>query len=519
MKIKALKLSNFRGYKTETIIDFEDLTAFVGKNDAGKSTVLEALDIFFNEGKGGIKFDKTDVNIFASKDNNLETIITVVFSELPDTIVIDSNFKTSLADEHLLNIDGNFEIVKKYNNAGKPKVFIKAYHPTCSNCCGLLLKKNADLKKIIQANNINCDNQSINSVMRRAIWNHFSDRLIMQEIEIEVSNVDEKVIWDQISSYLPVFSLFQSDRKNSDGDSEVQDPLKEAIKQILSDKDIRASLQSVASKVKDKLLEVANRTLEKLKEMAPNVAESLNPNIPSEQDLKWQDVFKGVSISGDEGIPINKRGSGVKRLILLNFFRAEVERRLEENASKGVIYAIEEPETSQHCDNQVKLIEALKTLASMQNVQVIITTHSSVIVKQLDYSNLKLIMNTESGKSVNAVEVGQLKYPSLNEVNYLVFDEATEEYHNELYGYIELEMWMTEYKQGKPTRSYSRLKNGKPKDEQKVLSEYIRHLIHHPENKLNDRYTQEELKQSINDMRTFIDNKKKEEGNVFESDN
>ena len=26
--------------------DFEDLTAFVGKNDIGKSTILEALDIF-----------------------------------------------------------------------------------------------------------------------------------------------------------------------------------------------------------------------------------------------------------------------------------------------------------------------------------------------------------------------------------------------------------------------------------------------------------------------------------------
>lgn len=509
MKIKALKLSNFRGYKTETIIDFEDLTAFVGKNDAGKSTVLEALDIFFNEGKGGIKFDKTDVNIFASKDNNLETIITVVFSELPDTIVIDSNVKTSLADEYMLNIDGNLEIVKKYNNAGKPKVFIKAYHPTCPNCCGLLLKKNADLKKIIEANNIICDNQSINSVMRRAIWNHFSDRLIMQEIEIEVSNVDEKVIWDQISSYLPVFSLFQSDRKNSDGDSEVQDPLKEAVKQILKDEKIQASLKEIAKEVREKLSEVSRRTLDKLKEMAPHVASSLNPMIPSVQDLKWQDVFKGVSISGDEGIPINKRGSGVKRLILLNFFRAEVERRLEENASKGVIYAIEEPETSQHCDNQVKLIEALKTLASNENVQVIITTHSSVIVKQLEYSNIKLIMNTENGKLVQEVNEAQLSCPSLNEVNYLGFGEVSEEYHDELYALIETKELMAEYKKDKQTMNYIRKeKNGTIRQQQIVLTEYIRHQIHHPENELNTRYNKEQLELSINDMRKFIIKKK-----------
>ena len=62
MKIKSLKIKNFRGYKGEVLIDFDDFTAFVGKNDIGKSSVLEALDIFFNDGKGIIKQDKDDIN-------------------------------------------------------------------------------------------------------------------------------------------------------------------------------------------------------------------------------------------------------------------------------------------------------------------------------------------------------------------------------------------------------------------------------------------------------------------------
>ena len=48
MRLKQLKLKNFRSYKEETVVDFDDLTAFIGKNDAGKSTILEALEIFFN---------------------------------------------------------------------------------------------------------------------------------------------------------------------------------------------------------------------------------------------------------------------------------------------------------------------------------------------------------------------------------------------------------------------------------------------------------------------------------------
>lgn len=46
MKIKNVAIKNFRGYSDEINSDFEDLTAFVGKNDIGKSTILEALDIW-----------------------------------------------------------------------------------------------------------------------------------------------------------------------------------------------------------------------------------------------------------------------------------------------------------------------------------------------------------------------------------------------------------------------------------------------------------------------------------------
>ena len=48
------------------------------------------------------------------------------------------------------------------------------------------------------------------------------------------------------------------------------------------------------------------------------------------------------------------------------------------------------------------------------------------------------------------------------------------------------------------------LKDGRVVDEQKVLTEYIRHQIHHPENHNNVRYTRDELKKSIDEMRQFI---------------
>ncbi|MCK9625948.1 MAG: ATP-binding protein [Bacteroidales bacterium] len=507
MKIKTIKIKNFRSYKDEVEIELGNLTAFVGKNDIGKSTVLEALDIFFNDGKGVIKIDKDDVNKQALAAGDTETIISVCFEELPASIVIDSTNQTTLQDEYLLNSNSQLEIVKKYLNGGKEKVFVNANHPTGSNCKDLLLKKNTDLQKIIRDNSITCSNQTINAVMRTAIWQHYNSELQLADIEIDVTKGDTKSIWDKLQTYLPLYSLFQSDRKNSDGDSEVQDPLKEAVKQILNDTTLRAKFDEIATEVKNKLQDVSTRTLAKIQEMNPNIASSLNPVIPATDSLKWSEVFKSVSITGDEDIPINKRGSGVKRLILLSFFRAEAERRKTQENIPSIIYAIEEPETSQHTEHQKKLIKAFLDLSNTANTQIIITTHSAALVKELEFQHLRLVKSDNITKTIENVLPNRLPYPSLNEVNFLAFSEITEEYHNELYGYIELEGEMTNYRNGKVTIHYNKLgRDGITIIVQNVvLTDYIRHQIHHPENANNTRFTSQQLSDSIDLMRNFIE--------------
>ena len=505
MRLKTVKIKNFRGYKDEANVEFGDLTAFVGKNDVGKSTLLEALDIFFNDTKGCIKMDKDDVNIYSSEEGDNEIVISVCFTNLPESVIIDATNTTSLSSEYLLNDNEDLEVVKKYNNAGKAKTYIRAIHPTNENCSELLMKTNAQLKRIVESENIECNDRTKNSLMRKAIWEHNRDSLNLQSIEIDITGGDTKTIWNKLQTYLPIYTLFQSDRKNSDGDSEIQDPLKEAVKEILSNEEIQSKFIEITDEVTQKLSEVSNKTLEKLNEMSPDIANTLEPSIPDFSSLKWADVFKSVSITGDQNIPINKRGSGVKRLILLNFFRAEAERRRDNMNFSNIIYAIEEPETSQHGENQKKLIDAFIALSIIPNTQIILTTHSAQIVKKLDISHLRLVSDSETGKLVEEVSSGQLPYPSLNEVNYLAFNEISEEYHNELYGYIEERGLLNSFKQNKPTRTYLRMRSGNQVSEQKILTEYIRHQIHHPENTLNLRYLENELADSIYLMKTFIE--------------
>jgi predicted ATP-dependent endonuclease of OLD family len=503
VKIQSIGIKGFRGYSNLIHVQASDLLVFVGKNDIGKSSVLEALDIFFNDSKGSVKLDKDDINKanLAAGDDCIE--ISVEFEDLPASIVIDATNETTLADEYLLTETATLKVIKRYQSAGKERVFISAYHPTAPGCSELLLKKNAELKKLLVDQRLDCVDKTRNAELRKTIWNA-AVSLDLKTIEIEVAKIDSKNIWEQLKSYMPLYSLFQSDRKNSDEDSEVQDPMRFAVKEILGDPAIQAELARVAESVKTRLDEVAAQTLNKLNELNPQVASSLSPQIPETSSLKWIDVFKNVSIAGDEDIPINKRGSGVKRLILISFFRAEAERRQRETGLPSVVYAIEEPETSQHPDHQRALTSALVTLSKAAKTQIFLTTHSPEIVKKLKFENLLLIAGQQPN-DIRNVQASELPYPSLNEVNFSAFDESSFEYHNELYGYIEGEEKLAMFRMGQALIPYNKLnRDGSTTQQQIVLTDYIRHQIHHPENETNRRFTDQELRQSIEAMRSFI---------------
>lgn len=84
MKLRTVILRNFRGYRDEVRIPIDNLTAFVGKNDVGKSTILEALDIFF--GGGVVRLDPLDRYVLG-QPNDFKVIVGCEFDDLPPSLV------------------------------------------------------------------------------------------------------------------------------------------------------------------------------------------------------------------------------------------------------------------------------------------------------------------------------------------------------------------------------------------------------------------------------------------------
>ncbi|MBP6755317.1 MAG: AAA family ATPase [Bacteroidia bacterium] len=394
MILEEVRIKNFRGYRTETIIPISNLTAFIGKNDAGKSSVLEALEIFFNNSL--VVCEREDLNINA--DNN-QIEITCVFSDYPNEIIIDAAAPTSLANEYLLNENNRLEIKKVFAaSAAKPKekVFIICNHPTAENSNDLLELRKAELKT--RANGLNIPqgnyNGNINSTIRQAIWASFDD-LQLTRTELLVDKEDTKKVYDTLKNYLPIYALFQSDRQSKDDDKEVTDPMKLAVQQALAE--LTDEIEHIKNEVRNKAIDTANRTLSKLKEMSPELANELIPEFKTEP--KFDSQFK-LTINSEDNIPINKRGSGVRRLILLNFFRAEAERLRNQHQGNQIIFAFEEPETSQHPDHQEMLIQAFIELANTGNSQIILTTHTPALAGLLPLASLRFIEKTIDDRNI-----------------------------------------------------------------------------------------------------------------------
>lgn len=388
MKLYKLKMQSFRGHKYSEVYFDDNFTAIIGKNDVGKSSILEALEIFFNNDT--VKIDVDDCNIHST---NQEIVIDVTFElnhyeYTVDTVPTDLR-KEFLLDENRLTIRKKWSCSGKSITAASLKTFIIADYPI--DLEPLITFKINDLKKELEKYS-NIDQKNVNkttsSSIRQAIYQSLKSPKI-QKMEIPVDKEEGKKIWDALKLELPLFCLFQADRPNKDSDKEVQDPLKAITKTAIST--LESELERIKDDIKKRAEELGHETLAKLHEMNPEIAKVLKPEMTHKP---WESIFS-FSFHADDGIPVNKRGSGVRRLIMLNYFRAEAERKSE--GSRNVIYAIEEPETSQHPDWQLQLINSLIQLSSRNNVQVLITTHSPYLTKLMNLNALRFITRSTEG--------------------------------------------------------------------------------------------------------------------------
>ena len=207
-------------------------------------------------------------------------------------------------------------------------------------------------------------------------------------------------------------------------------------------------------------------------------------------------------------IPIDVLSTGEKQVV---FRGAYLLRNI--NVLQNSTIMIDEPELSMHPLWQKKILQYYKNLFtdanSNQTAQLLFASHSEAVIsealKDLDKTKV-IVLKRDGNGQVSANCIGTpavLPYTMAAEVNYQAFELVSTDYDNALYGYIEAEGWKNNFDAQYPTVSYNRERNGTVITQQITLTEKIRHIIHHPENR-NNSYTEGDLKESIERMRSFI---------------
>jgi hypothetical protein len=92
--------------------------------------------------------------------------------------------------------------------------------------------------------------------------------------------------------------------------------MKEIIKEVLKRDAITPLLDQLKEAVQDASTSLADDTIRKLNDLDSELAETLRSNFPKEPT--WNSIFK-LTLEDNRGVPLNKRGSGMRRLVLLSF--------------------------------------------------------------------------------------------------------------------------------------------------------------------------------------------------------
>ncbi len=400
MRIHSITIKNYRPFKLLKETTLSQLATIIGKNDAGKSSILRAIKLFFEDRP---KIESEDIHDMANPDEDV--IIEIAFTDIPETIQIEEEVETTFQEEMLLDQKGHLRIRKTYprNDLTKVKISLITWDFQNERFAGLANLKESELNKRCQKEGINVTKAGrgiTNKSKRENLRSKAKEKGIsVGEYKLTLSPKD--VLWKCIKSFLPDFQLFESETKTDVGETSFQSPFRPIIKMAAEQTDVADARSNFTDAIKEALQKEVNKIFERLKRHTSDIAA-----LKVKPAFSWD---KAVSIdilakdnSGTEK-SLEKRGSGTRRLLMVAFFQYLAEKR-DENTS-NFIFGIEEPENNLHPGLQRELTHSFRQLADI-GYQIIITSHSPVFAGASSLEDLTLVVREKGiAKSIQHLEL------------------------------------------------------------------------------------------------------------------
>ena len=487
MYIQKVTIENVKSFSGEhEFILRPGVNYFVGDNNSGKSTILEAL-LFLFEGPTANRWTPED--FYCSRNSGRTRVEVDIVGEL-DELVAQSKFiklKNYIFEnngEKTLRLERNSQ-ERTIKQKGKDKKL--------------------DAKSIGFWNPENQQFENITGI----------DALAKALFDFETvwadANPDDHIDFTSKKTLGRLLDTSFQTFVNTDPWKELVTAHKKAFSEE-SEVSFVAETQKIASEIKDLLDQQYGEAEYRFDFGLPDASTFMRQG----------------SLHVDDGAgetPISGKGTGMQRAVALGIIQlyARKAAATSDKSTAPLILMLDEPETWLHPSAQLRLGDAISRIG--EHEQVFVVTHSPYLIRKFDSKNHLLTVLTgkgdarkiDSSTNFGLFGVGE---PTWGEINYKAFQVCSNDFHNELYGYVQRyldgrktdgspasekelnnylceEMGIEENKTWvrKPTFSYP-----------VTLPVYIRNSIHHPENHLNTVPSAQELDESTKLLFRVVEN-------------
>ena len=428
MKITKLKIENFRSYK-EQEMNVSDYSCFIGANSSGKSTVINALNLFFRENKNSqtdlIKLSEDD---FHHKNTSEPIRITVTFGELSqqakeDLAAYVRQDELTITAEATYDFNSGSAVVKQYGQRKVISDFTAWFSALKSGA------KVADLKTIYEGIKAQPQYSTLASVRTKA------------DMESSLREFEEANA--ALCTYVPSEDQFYGASKGGnrlaahiqwvfipatkDISKEAEESKNSALG-ILLDRTVRSQItfDDELAKIYDDARDAYNKMLAAQQSVLNSVSTSIEQRLKvwSKPDIqahvKWNyEEQKTIKVEepvaqvviGDNGYEgeLARFGHGMQRSYIFALLQELV--NIDSSNSPKLLMAIEEPELYQHPPQVRYLAETLFKL-SEDTAQVLLCSHSPYFVPSNDVSSIRMVR--EIGNPSESI-ISQVTYQDIAE--------------------------------------------------------------------------------------------------------
>lgn len=448
MQIYKIQVENFRLLKNFSIDIEEELSLVIGKNNTGKTSILSALDKFLNRSDNN-KFHFDDFNIdfkeelseliigdILDPDNYIEKGIKLkIFIEYTETCNLENLSKVMMdLDPENNRIVLGFEYILPYNNYINLKsdwenFKIKEEHKHEEN----------DQYKAKGLYDFLADNFSN--------YFHFQRKSIEINKDTQITNENNYIDLDkELISTKDIINFKYISARRDVANKDIDKTLSTQTSKIYEKTETKQRQNEAVEVFKDKLSETDDQLsriyVDLFHDIIAKVGDfgGIKPNeseIEIISNLQHRELLKGnttVVYKHDDHnkLPEHYNGLGYMNLIYMIFeieiLIQEFKREKERKPADINLLFIEEPEAHTHPQMQYVFIKNIKKLlregikredGECRKLQYIITTHSSHIVADSDFDDVKYLKKNGCN-SVDAKNLKDLKKD---------YDERSKEYH------------------------------------------------------------------------------------------